>query len=76
MLPFLSRPGKEKKYFCRFNVRSVLEAIDVVDCECDCSLNKFVFVRLCRYFVVFCLCFCFEIHVLKFHKVLKLDIKT
>ena len=42
MLPFLSRPGKEKKYFCRCNVRSVLEAIDVVDGERDCSLNKFV----------------------------------
>ena len=73
MLPFLSKPGKEKRYFCRCNVRSVLEAIDVVDCERDCSLNKFVLFRIC---CNFCLCFCFEIHVLKFHKVLKLDIKT
>ena len=53
-----------------------MEAIDGVDCECECSLNKFVFVRFFCYFVFFVFVLFSEIHVLKFHEVLKLNIKT
>ena len=50
MLPFLSRSGEEKWYFCRCNMRSVLEA--VVDCERACSLNNFVLFNFCLLFVL------------------------
>ena len=49
-------------------MRSV-EAVAV--CERDCSLNNFVLFKFCLKLVWY-----FEIHVLKFHKVLELDIKT